>query len=117
MITPSARWLTCRFLFRCLASKTDNFCCNVSSNAGICYRCALKTADTNSQGSFMQTTLRHDWAKDEVLRLFALPFNELLFTAHSVHRQHFDPNQVQISTLLSIKTGGCAEDCGYCPQS
>ena len=61
--------------------------------------------------------LRHDWTSDEVMRLFALPFNDLLFTAQSVHRQHFDPNQVQISTLLSIKTGGCAEDCGYCPQS
>ena len=61
--------------------------------------------------------LRHDWASDEVLRLFGLPFNDLLFTAQSVHRQHFDPNQVQISTLLSIKTGGCPEDCAYCPQS
>ena len=65
----------------------------------------------------MQMTIRHDWKKDEVLSLFNLPFNDLLFKAQSVHRQHFDPNQVQISTLLSIKTGGCAEDCGYCPQS
>lgn len=61
--------------------------------------------------------LRHDWTSEEVLRLFSLPFNDLLFTAHSTHRQYFDPNEVQISTLLSIKTGGCAEDCGYCPQS
>jgi biotin synthase len=61
--------------------------------------------------------IRHDWQKDEVVRLFNLPFNDLLFMAHSTHRQHFDPNAVQISTLLSIKTGGCAEDCGYCPQS
>jgi biotin synthase len=65
----------------------------------------------------MQTTLRHDWKAEEVLALFNLPFNDLLFTAHSVHRQHFNPNEVQISTLLSIKTGGCAEDCAYCPQS
>jgi biotin synthase len=65
----------------------------------------------------MQQTIRHDWNKEEVLRLFALPFNDLLFQAHSVHRQNFDANEVQISTLLSIKTGGCAEDCGYCPQS
>lgn len=65
----------------------------------------------------MQPNIRHDWRKDEVLALFDLPFNELLFKAHSLHRQHFDPNAVQISTLLSIKTGGCAEDCGYCPQS
>src|SRR5215212_5819110 len=52
-----------------------------------------------------------------VLELFALPFNDLLFKAHTVHREHFDPNRVQRSTLLSIKTGGCPEDCGYCPQA
>lgn len=61
--------------------------------------------------------IRHDWNREEVIRLFAQPFNDLLFAAHSVHRQYFNPNQVQISTLLSIKTGGCAEDCAYCPQS
>jgi biotin synthase len=65
----------------------------------------------------MQSTLRHDWHKEEVKALFALPFNDLLFRAHSVHRQNFDANSVQISTLLSIKTGGCPEDCAYCPQS
>jgi biotin synthase len=65
----------------------------------------------------MQSILRHDWSKNEVIALFALPFNDLLFKSQSVHRQHFDPNAVQISTLLSIKTGGCAEDCAYCPQS
>lgn len=54
---------------------------------------------------------------DAILALFALPFNELLFRAHEVHRTHFDPNQIQLSTLLSIKTGGCTEDCGYCAQS
>jgi biotin synthase len=53
----------------------------------------------------------------EVEALFALPFNDLLFKAHSTHRAHFDPNAVQVSTLLSIKTGGCSEDCGYCSQS
>ncbi len=61
--------------------------------------------------------LRHDWAFDEVEQLFALPFNDLLFKAQSVHRRHFDPNEVQVSTLLSIKTGACPEDCKYCPQS
>ncbi len=61
--------------------------------------------------------LRHDWTLAEIEALFALPFNDLLFKAHTVHRQHFDVNEVQISTLLSIKTGGCSEDCGYCPQS
>jgi biotin synthase len=57
------------------------------------------------------------WTLAEVEALFALPLNDLLFQAQSVHRQHFDPNTVQLSTLLSIKTGGCSEDCGYCSQS
>ncbi len=63
------------------------------------------------------TQIRHDWHVDEVLALYALPFNDLLFTAQTVHRAHFNPNEVQISSLLSIKTGACSEDCGYCPQS
>jgi biotin synthase len=62
-------------------------------------------------------TVRHDWTRDELRALFALPFPELIFRAQSVHRLQFDPTEVQISTLLSIKTGGCPEDCGYCPQS
>ena len=61
--------------------------------------------------------VRNDWTRDEVEALFALPFNELLFRAHGVHRAHFDPTEVQVSTLLSIKTGACPEDCKYCPQS
>ncbi|HEX4895973.1 MAG TPA: biotin synthase BioB [Solimonas sp.] len=61
--------------------------------------------------------IRNDWTREEVQALFDLPFNELLFRAHSLHRQHFDPNRVQLSTLLSIKTGACPEDCAYCPQS
>ncbi len=61
--------------------------------------------------------VRHDWTLDEVLDLFRLPFNDLLFRAQTVHRAHFDANTVQVSTLLSIKTGGCPEDCAYCPQS
>jgi biotin synthase len=60
---------------------------------------------------------RYDWTRAEVEALYELPFNELLFRAQSVHRQTFDPNAVQISTLLSIKTGACPEDCAYCPQS
>src|SRR5471032_2995188 len=60
---------------------------------------------------------RHDWTREEVRALFALPFPELLFRAAQVHRQNFDPTEVQISTLLSIKTGGCPEDCAYCPQA
>lgn len=60
---------------------------------------------------------RHDWTPEEVEALFKLPFNDLMFQAQTVHRQHFDPNAVQVSTLLSIKTGSCPEDCKYCPQS
>ncbi|MDH3701220.1 MAG: biotin synthase BioB [Alphaproteobacteria bacterium] len=61
--------------------------------------------------------IRHDWAREEVVALFDQPFNDLLFQAQEVHRRHFDANQVQKSRLLSIKTGGCPEDCKYCPQS
>jgi biotin synthase len=57
------------------------------------------------------------WPVDEVVALFDLPFNDLLFRAQQVHRENFDPNQVELATLLSIKTGGCPEDCGYCPQA
>jgi biotin synthase len=63
------------------------------------------------------SSVRHDWTREEVRGLFALPFPELMFRAQSVHRANFNPTEVQISTLLSIKTGGCSEDCGYCPQS
>ena len=61
--------------------------------------------------------LRHDWHRSEIMELFALSFNDLLFEAQTVHRLYFNPNQVQKSRLLSIKTGGCPEDCKYCPQS
>jgi biotin synthase len=60
---------------------------------------------------------RHDWSRDEVRALFALPFAELMFRAALAHRENFDPTEVQISTLMSIKTGGCPEDCAYCPQA
>jgi biotin synthase len=60
---------------------------------------------------------RHDWCIDEVEALLGLPLNDLLFEAQRVHRSRFDPNRIQLSTLLSIKTGGCPEDCGYCSQS
>lgn len=67
---------------------------------------------------FGQTaTPKHDWTRAEVLAMFNQPFNDLLFQAQVVHRQHFNPNEVQLSTLLSIKTGACPEDCKYCPQS
>lgn len=61
--------------------------------------------------------LRHDWTREEIEALFALPFADLVFEAARVHRENFNPNEVQVSTLLSIKTGACPEDCAYCPQS
>ena len=65
----------------------------------------------------MTTPIRHDWTHAEVKALFDMPFNDLMFKAQTVHRENFDPNYVQVSTLLSIKTGACPEDCKYCPQS
>ncbi len=61
--------------------------------------------------------IRHDWSKTEIQALFELPFNDLLHYAQSVHRHYFNPNEVQLSTLINIKSGGCPEDCSYCPQS
>ena len=64
-----------------------------------------------------ESGLRNDWTLEEVADLYGQPFNDLLAEAHRIHRAHFDPNSVQVSTLLSIKTGRCPEDCAYCPQS
>ena len=72
----------------------------------------MPTSDLSRLGE-----IRSDWTLAEARALFALPFNDLLFHAQRVHRQNFDPNRVQVSTLLSIKTGACPEDCAYCPQS
>src|SRR5882757_5502505 len=71
----------------------------------------------NAPARALHDTPRSDWSREEIAALFALPFPELMYRAASVHRAHFDPAQVQVSTLLSIKTGGCPEDCGYCSQS
>lgn len=65
----------------------------------------------------MTQASRYDWRREEIAELYERPFADLLFQAQTVHRQHFDPNAVQVSTLLSIKTGKCPEDCAYCPQS
>jgi biotin synthase len=77
---------------------------------------SLATLDTPARPAGF-AAVRHDWTREEVRALFALPFTELVFRAAEVHRANFDPSEVQISTLLSIKTGGCPEDCAYCPQS
>ena len=86
---------------------------------------ATPATDKMAAGSTVPTGLadlatgepRTDWTLEEVRALYAAPFMDLLHAAQSIHRKHFNPNQVQISTLLSVKTGGCPEDCGYCPQS
>lgn len=70
----------------------------------------------HNEAAGVSADARH-WTVTAIEALFALPFNDLLFRAQQVHREHFNPNAVQLSTLLSIKTGGCSEDCGYCPQS
>src|SRR3954468_880386 len=110
-------------------------CCGhwqTETNFGIGTRARLDFALTPRQGAAMDDrtapagryprdigpgAVRHDWTHQEVRALFELPFPELIFRAQTIHRRHFDPNEVQISTLLSIKTGGCPEDCAYCPQS
>ena len=77
----------------------------------------MSIAETRPQVAAPEAALRYDWTREEVRALFDLPFPELMFRAQSFHRAHFEPGEVQISTLLSIKTGGCPEDCAYCPQS
>jgi biotin synthase len=79
--------------------------------------CPASVAAQPDSAASLPNEIRHDWSREQVEALFALPFNDLLFQAQSVHRRYFDPNQVQVSTLLSIKTGACPEDCAYCPQS
>jgi biotin synthase len=76
----------------------------------------LITFDTHLKIKSMITT-RHDWTSEEIVAIYNKPLMELLYQAATVHREHHDPNVVQISTLISIKTGGCSEDCGYCPQA
>jgi biotin synthase len=69
------------------------------------------------EGNDTAAGARHDWSGSEAEQLYALPFADLVFRAQTVHRQNFDPNHVETASLLSIKTGGCPEDCGYCSQS
>lgn len=72
---------------------------------------------SSASGEPAGTALRHDWTAAEALEIMSAPFNDLLFAAHTVHRANWPANRIQKSQLLSIKTGGCAEDCGYCSQS
>jgi biotin synthase len=75
----------------------------------------LPTFETSNKKSM--STTRHDWTKEEIIAIYNKPLMELLYEAATIHREHHDPNVVQISTLISLKTGGCSEDCGYCPQA
>lgn len=77
----------------------------------------LATMQSGATSQSADRELRHDWSREEAQALYDAPFNDLLFRAHCVHRRHFDANAIQRSMLLSIKTGGCAENCGYCSQS
>jgi hypothetical protein len=77
------------------------------------FRCAMNAPVSDLSDG----VVRHDWTREEIGELFALPFADLIYRAQTVHRQYFSANEVQMSMLLSIKTGGCPEDCGYCSQS
>ncbi len=81
------------------------------------HRTATPQDDLARTQQLIAGVVRHDWTREEIGALFDLPFPDLIFMAQRIHRENFDPREVQISTLLSVKTGGCAEDCGYCPQS
>ena len=76
----------------------------------------ILAASTHAQTGATET-VRHDWDRTEAESLYGLPFADLMFRAQGIHRRNFDPNHVETASLLSIKTGGCPEDCGYCSQS
>jgi len=112
-------------MFSKFAVKIDN---RISINEHACRNLAPNPLKANTKMQSQPITLVRPakaktpttpqrWRVEAIEKLFKLPFSDLLFQAQQVHREHFDPNAVQLSTLLSIKTGGCSEDCGYCPQS
>jgi biotin synthase len=78
---------------------------------------ALKNSKSQCESNSRESATVNRWTVDEIVALFEMPFSDLIHQAQAVHRENFDPNAVQVSTLLSIKTGGCSEDCGYCPQA
>ena len=83
---------------------------NMSANVSVVEAASIKRNVTPEEAE-------KRWSVAQIVELFELPFNDLMHRAQTVHRENFDPNAVQVSTLLSIKTGGCSEDCGYCPQA
>ncbi|MDO8274474.1 MAG: biotin synthase, partial [Serpentinimonas sp.] len=98
----------------CSASTAATATATESSISIAAFKSAKKIS---SSAKIVESEASLRWPQAAIEALYALPLLDLLFQAQQVHRQHFDPNEVQLSTLLSIKTGGCAEDCGYCPQS
>ena len=80
-------------------------------------RNALFLEEESREMGGITATVRHDWTKQEIADIYSLPFHELMYRASTVHRMYWDPSEVQQCTLLSIKTGGCTEDCSYCSQS
>ena len=77
----------------------------------------MLTQSVSAGKDICSAQIKHDWGIEEILALFNLPFNDLLYQAQTIHRQYFDANEIQLSTLVNIKEGGCPEDCAYCPQS
>jgi biotin synthase len=94
-----------------MEQQTSSSACNSELQTSIINIDGLKAA------SACEYTTVERWSVDDIMALFELPFNDLLHKAQLVHREYHEPNSVQVSTLLSIKTGGCSEDCGYCPQA
>lgn len=92
---------------------TSNHSLNQQSETQAVFFCKPK----KNTSANLAHTRENPWSVEAILNLFGLPLNSLLFEAQTIHRQHFNPNTIQLSTLLNIKTGGCPEDCGYCPQS
>lgn len=97
-------------------SRATTPCATTSGTEAIINTENMKAGLNKSCHSHEEKTVNR-WRVDEIVTLFELPFSDLMYRAQTVHRENFDPNAVQVSTLLSIKTGGCSEDCGYCPQA
>ena len=99
-----------------LESATQSIINTDNLKASLTHSHAEASCDSHDHAHSHGATVNR-WRVEEIVALFELPFSDLMYQAQTVHRANFDPNAVQVSTLLSIKTGGCSEDCGYCPQA
>src|SRR5690606_38025419 len=97
--------------------QVDSLLCLAKNKPNVNLASCQPTTVIFSMNATTHPLIRHDWTRAEVKALFELPFSDLMFQAQTVHRAFFNPNEVQVSTLCSIKTGACPEDCAYCPQS